>query len=258
MTRASRLLARTVVVAAAVVLVGTAAGCDGALLNRLYLLETPRQAYLHEEFDDVHRWRSGAADGFEPRHEFAGGYFVAHDHRQFIVTNEAYPGHLEIRMAWEIWCSSDTPAYDNDDDLDFQIALIDEAANENGPTGPVVTLKLFAGGAAGADVVAISVYPDSDEVPDDDPVVEVVPSAGVSSGVLVILYDLEADPPRVTVDLVDHAGNGLLNSARNIPAGWPDRVHVAILASGRPDPAFEWSPEPRAIGSVYLLAPEAP
>ncbi len=252
------MLVRAVVVAGTAVLIGLAGGCNGALMNQLHTLETPRQAYLYEEFYDGHGWRSGAAEGYEWRHEFAGGYFIAHDHRQFIATNEAYPGHLEIRMKWEIWSSNATPTGDNDDDMDLQILLIEETAYEDGPTGPVVTLKLFAGGATGSDALTISVMPAADEGPDENPVIALIPSAAVTSGVLEVLYDLEADPPRVTVELADHAGNRLMEAARNVAAGWPERVHVAILASGLPNPTLEWSPEPRAIDSVHLLRPEAP
>ncbi len=242
------MFARAGVVCATLVLVGLAGGCRGALVNQLFLLETPRQAYLIDELYDGHRWWSGSADGYDEDHVFYGGYFIAKDHRQLIVTTDTYPGHLELRMKWEIWYSNESPAYDNGDSMDFAVALIDDESGGFEPVGPGVHVKLFSGGQAGDDILAIVAPPGVAE----DPVFAFTEASPVSNGTLVVLFDRRASPPMVSALLYGDSEAPRLVASMPAPDGWPQRVRVALSVSGRNDITLE----PRAIDSVHLLRPE--
>ncbi|MFW6313367.1 MAG: hypothetical protein ACOC2N_05730 [Spirochaetota bacterium] len=248
--RRSRAVIRAVplIVAAALL-----SACDGAVLNGLYFLETPRLTLVHHRFDRYDEWEWGYGPS-EDAYGIRDGYFISHNGPSFAVTNEVYPGDAEVILKWQLWDSYAPVGEDNGFDYDFRIVLDSSESRGFEPRGPVVELKLFA-----LDVDPTHALRVREDV---DPAARAAakvndPAIPTGRGTLHVVFRLHAEVPTITARALDEYGNPFLEVAHEVPGGWEEDVRFFVEAVGGYVSSPEPHVEPRVIDSVLVLRPEA-
>jgi hypothetical protein len=245
----------------------TAGGCGGALVNGLYLLDTPRETYFTEHFDHWHdeRW-TYAWDSRVTTEAFRleGGRFIAVGPRQQLLTNEPLPGHLEVWMDLEVWYANqslDPQLKSNGDVFDFRVLLDTSETFVDNPAMPSVQLKLYDTYATPTDVLAIS----SDAAQGITSSVSVA-STGMAYGSLRVVFSRDSEPPAIHAAVYTSGSTEpVLQLSEQIDAPWSETARVLIDASGRasdPSQLLGSTPEaaasaPRVLDTLYILPPEA-
>ena len=232
----------------------TLSGCTGALLSGVYLLEPARTTYFTERFEwwNDWQWHYSSEEAFAPeRFQIAGGRFVANDWRQFAITNERFPGSLEVWLDWEVWYPDDTLTPDlltNNDQFDIRIVLDTSGTQGHAPSGPGVELKLFGTPTNPVDRLTIR----EDVATSTVVAAQEVPSTGVSRGSLRATFSLERDPPLITATLFSAEAPldiPVLEASLEATTLWPDNVPVMLEASGRLDAL----PAPRVLDTAHVM-----
>lgn len=224
------------------------AGCAQAAVNGVYFMETPRPAYLADDFNDAAEWRweFGAAPDYPHDHEFRSGYYIANGHRQIIASNEPYPAEGTVEIDWEIWPSGSSPTLSNFDEFDFRVVLDTSLTQGQEPSGPLVELKL-------ADDESV---PPQDRLrlaegpaPEAESSRESADSAFPRSGMLRATFNRTSAVPFISAELHDGSGAIVLEHILEVPEGWDEEAQIVIYVSGLRDDG------PRTIDSIYAFPP---
>lgn len=222
-------------------------GCGGALVNEYYLLPTPRQTFIQDDFDwwDDGLWSFDVEEGYPYGLDVQGGHFIAAEARQFARTQDPVPTNIEIRTEWEVWSPDATPIGDNGDTFDFRVMLDTSQSGGYVPAGIRVELKLFEGGvddrltitddASGSTATAAN------------------PTVGSTGGTLKATFRRDASPPTVAAQVYDRSGVLLLETELTLAEQWDRDAHLMLQASGYYTGV---GTEARALDSVHGLSVE--